>query len=337
MYRPDYTITEALLARISNAEALRTRILTAPVQVAWLEAIRIDALIRRAHFSTAIEGNPLTLPEVQALAGTRQARVRDRAKQEVLNYLATLRWIARQPATTRVTEASLLKLHRLLMRGLLPPQHIGHYKRTANVVMSAGRVVYRPPGPAAAKPGTRALIAWLEGPGHSMHPIVASACVHYELARLHPFTDGNGRLARALATWVLYHRGFDTEHLFAVDQYYKEDHEGYYAVLQRVDRADEDLTSWMEYVALAVEQTLQRTYERIQHLALPRSARWLTLTRQQERLVIELRGRGRATVADLQRLLGVERVQVYRILRPLVAGGVIRKSTSRPVVYALST
>ena len=67
MYQPKYTITDILLARISEAETLRTKILTAPVQVAWLESIRLDALVRRAHFSTAIEGNPLTLPEVEAL------------------------------------------------------------------------------------------------------------------------------------------------------------------------------------------------------------------------------------------------------------------------------
>ena len=54
MYQPAYTITDILLARISDAEALRTKIQAAPVQVAWLEHIRLDALVRRAHFSTAI-------------------------------------------------------------------------------------------------------------------------------------------------------------------------------------------------------------------------------------------------------------------------------------------
>ena len=101
MYQPAHTITDLLLARISDAEALRMKIQTAPVQVAWLESIRSDALVRRAHFSTAIEGNPLTLPEVEALAGAAQAAATDRAKREVLNYFAVLRWIARQPRERR--------------------------------------------------------------------------------------------------------------------------------------------------------------------------------------------------------------------------------------------
>ena len=335
MYQPRYTITETLLGCISEAEALRTKIVTAPVQVAWLESIRLDALVRRAHFSTAIEGNPLTLPQVEALAGTKKVDVKDRAKREVLNYLAALRWIARQPAKAPVTETAVLKLHRIMMTDLLDPRVVGAYKIFTNVIMSAGQVVYRPPGPQAARPGTRALAAWLEGPGRSTHPIAASACAHYEIARLHPFRDGNGRVARALATWVLYHRGFDTQHLFAVDQYYKEDHEGYYQALQQVRKDGEDLTSWLEYVALAVLNTLQRTFQRIEQLALPISAKGLALSRKQEQLLLELRGRGQATIEDLQRMLGVERVQVYRILRPLVACGLIKKSTSRPVVYRI--
>ncbi len=139
-----------------------------------------------------------------------------------------------------------------------------------------------------------------------------------------------------MATWVLYHRGFDTQHLFAVDQYFKEDHEGYYQALQRVRQEGEDLTSWLEYVALAVLDTLNRTYQRLEQLALPPSAKGLALTRQQERLLLELRGKRGMTVEGLQRLLGVERVQVYRILRPLVSKRIVGKSTTRPVVYRLA-
>jgi len=337
MYQPKYIITEILLARISEAEGLRTKIEAAPVQVAWLESIRLDALVRRAHFSTAIEGNPLTLPEVEALAGARQVSATDRANREVLNCFAALRWVARQPQGQRITVDGVLQLHRLLTTGLLPSPQVGAFKRSRNVIMSAGRVVYEPPGPGAAAPGTEGLVQWLEQAANTTHPVIASACAHYEIARLHPFLDGNGRAARALATWVLYHRGFDTQRLFAVDQYFKEDHEGYYQALQRVHKENEDLTSWLEYVALAVLDTLGRTYQRIEQLALPPSAKGLSLTRQQERLLLELRGRQGMTVEELQGLLRVERAQVYRVLRPLVSKRILDKSTTRPVVYRLAS
>ena len=336
MYQPAHTITGLLLARISDAEALRMKIQTAPVQVAWLESIRLDALVRRAHFSTAIEGNPLTLPQVEALAGAAQASATDRTKREVLNYFAVLRWIARQPRERRITAEGILRLHRLLMTGLLPPAQVGAFKRSRNVIMSAGQVVYEPPGPGAAGPGIEALVRWLEAATKSTHPIIASACAHYEIARLHPFLDGNGRVARALATWVLYHRGFDTQHLFAVDQYFKEDHEGYYQALRQVRKDNDDLTSWLEYVALAVLDTLSRTCQRMEQLALPSSAKGLSLTRQQERLLLGLRGKRGMTIEELQRLLGVARVQVYRVLRPLVRKRLVEKSATRPVIYRVA-
>jgi hypothetical protein len=105
-----------------------------------------------------------------------------------------------------------------------------------------------------------------------------------------------------------------------------------YDALQRVHREREDVTSWLEYVALAVLDTLQRTLRRIEQLAVPASAQGMVLTRQQERLLLELRERA-ATIDELQRILGVARVQVYRILRPLVSRRLLQKSTSRPVVY----
>ena len=89
-------------------------------------------------------------------------------------------------------------------------------------------------------------------------------------------------------------------------------------------------------MALAVLETLGRTYQRIEQLALPPSTKKLSLTRQQERLLLALQGKRGLTVEELQRLLGVERVQVYRILRPLMKKRIVEKSTTRPVVYRLA-
>ena len=89
-------------------------------------------------------------------------------------------------------------------------------------------------------------------------------------------------------------------------------------------------------MARAVLETLGRTYQRIEQLALPPSAKGLSLTRQQERLLLGLRGKRGMTIEALQRLLRVERVQVYRVLRPLVGKRIVDKSTTRPVVYRLA-
>jgi len=334
-YRPSYHITDRLSILIAEAEALRTQVVKAPVEVAWLEKVRLEAMIKRAHFSTAIEGNPLTLPEVEALIEGKVVQAADRAKREVLNYLASLRWIARLSPETPITESRLLRLHQLLTFGLLPKDQVGRYKSRQNVIASRGKVLYTPPPPKEARPLTQALLGWLEKEGKQVHPIVASACAHYELVRIHPFLDGNGRVARSLATWVLYHRGFDTQHLFAVDQFYKEDHEGYYEAIQRVQKEKEHLTSWLEYCALAVKTTLERTQQRLSELALPALSKKIALTRQQEKLLLELRERPGLTVKEIEHLLGVKRAQIYKILQPLAKNGLVTASSTRPTVYRL--
>ena len=334
-YLPEYTITDNLLSIISEAEKLRTWLRTSRIDIPWLEKIRFEALTRRAHFSTSIEGNPLTLPEVEALARGEDIPAAKKAKQEVVNYFAALRWIQEQRPDKVVTEKGLLNLHRLLTKNVLPQSHAGKYKTRQNYVVAAGRVIYTPPEPKEAKTLTIALLGWLENFGKSVHPIIAQAIAHYELVRIHPFIDGNGRCARCLATWILYLRSFDTEHIFAVDEFYREDHEGYYQSIQQVTGEDGDLTSWLEYCSLAIRDTLERTQRRIKELSIPVKLRKVTLTRQQESLLLAFRDKNRLSVSEMVKILGVKRARLYRIIKPLVEAKIIEPSRTTPVVYSL--
>src|SRR5258706_3312467 len=114
-YRPQFTITPALLARVEQIAALRERILAATVQVPWIPALQKDTRLRNAHSSTAIEGNPLTLEQVRAVEEGRElSGVADRAKREVLNYFAGLRFIEKNLKKSRLTHEDMLKLHRVI-------------------------------------------------------------------------------------------------------------------------------------------------------------------------------------------------------------------------------
>ena len=70
---------------------------------------------------------------------------------------------------------------------------------------------------------------------------------HYELVRIHPFIDGNGRTARTFASLILSLRGFDTKRFFALDDYYYSDRQSYYNALQSVDQKTLDITEWLKY------------------------------------------------------------------------------------------
>ena len=96
-YQPQFTITPALLARVEQIAALRERILAATMQVPWITALQKDTRARNTHSSTAIEGNPLTLEQVRAVEEGRElAAVAPKARREVTNYFAGLRFIGKK-------------------------------------------------------------------------------------------------------------------------------------------------------------------------------------------------------------------------------------------------
>jgi Fic family protein len=93
-YQPPFTITPSLLAQVERIASVRERIQAATVQVRWIPALQKDTRTRNTHSSTSIEGNPLTLEQVRAVEEGRDIPdIAPRARREVVNYLAGLRFM----------------------------------------------------------------------------------------------------------------------------------------------------------------------------------------------------------------------------------------------------
>ncbi len=298
-----------------------------------------DTAARLAHSSTSIEGNPLTLPEVEALVRGEEIASPQLAKQEVLNYLEAMRWMWSQKGPRRFTESHVLRLHSLLTQGTLSVHQVGRYKNRQNRVVDAkGRTIYTPPLPDQVKPLTNDLLGWINSPSSQvLHPILVSAVAHHRLVSIHPFSDGNGRAARALAIWVLAARGFDTHHLCALDEFFEQDRPRYYRTIQQARELDDDLTHWLEYVGEGVVTTLRRTKERIFSLQVKWVGEKILLTKRQEDVLRFLRDRGRVKSPDFERAFGCSRARVGQILKPLVDHGlVVREGRTRATTYRLA-
>ncbi len=338
LYQPKIERSARLVHHLSQASSLCAWIQEQTVDVSWIAPTQRDTLVRLAHYSTRIEGNPLTLPEVEALAMGKSLAIEEHAKQEVLNYFAALRWIWTKSPHRKITEENLLHLHKLLTKGLLPPPEVGAYKTKPNAVFQGGRVIYTPPPPEAAPILTRALLQWLNSNEAGMeHAIVEAAIAHHRLVSIHPFIDGNGRIARALESWILYRRGFDTQHIFALDEFFDADRERYYNEIQKVREQGEYLTSWLEYVSEGTVEMLRKTQMRIQILRAKMPISKLTLNRQQERIMRILGETPRLGGGELARSLGMTRSHLSKLLRPLVkAGLVIKEGSTKAAAYRLA-
>lgn len=278
MFTAKYTITNQILRYIGIIDAAREIIANAPLIPAWEMKFRRDAIARQIHHGTRLEGNPLSEEQVQDVLDGKEVLARDRDIQEILNYrnvLKYLDYLAKEitpGGKYQITKEIILAIHKLTVDRILPDESAGHY-RTRQVVIKntqTGAISYTPP-PAIEIPFLMEdLIMWLRSPeAEDIHPILKAGIIHYEIARIHPFVDGNGRTARALATLIMFLDGYDIRKFFALEEYFDNNPLDYYTTLQSVsnqlvvDTNDRDLTPWLVYFTQGVATELNRVKERV--------------------------------------------------------------------------
>lgn len=331
-YEPHFTITPELVSTIEEIARLRQRIADASVDLEWIPVLQKDNCTRSAHATTAIEGNPLTLEEVRAISDGAELPVTSpRLMREVTNCLAGLRFVETQSARKRITHRDVLALHRVLTDGVMDQGEAGAYR---NRYVSVGD--HLSPDPADVPKMVSELLKWWNGPSAVLSPVITSAIIHYRVEAIHPFADGNGRVGRALVLWELYRRGFDPHHIFPVDEYFWEDRPAYYAALDQVRIADEDLSAWLEYCARGLLITLERVWTRI-HTVAPDGSQRLVLRPKQERLLRLLAAEGSMTPSAIWEVFGISRQGAMNLINPLLDAGLIEKiGTKKTGRYTLS-
>jgi Fic family protein len=267
MYKPNYKITPIITRQIAAISSAREAILNSPLLPKIEGRLKKEALISRSHHSTSIEGNRLSKQEVAVIVSGGKIKARPRDKQEVANYISALKFIDKYcRQIKKFTPAAILKLHKLITKGVLPAQQAGNYRdKMVYVVDGFGRTVFTPPK-AAAVPGLIGdLCEWLNlREAKDLYPVLTAGIAHYEFVRIHPFIDGNGRVARALATLLLYQSGFDIKDFFTLDDYYNEDRQSYYSALQSVDPHNIDITPWLEYFMEGVARQMEAIKNKVQ-------------------------------------------------------------------------
>lgn len=325
-FQPQFTVSAPLLRELEAIADLRAKIAAATIQVAWIPQLQKDSRDRGAHASTAIEGNPLTLEEVRALESGAPLPARpERSRREVINYFAGLRWIERRARQKKpITHDDLFRLHGLLAAEVMDQGEAGRYR---TIAVRVGK--HLPPSPDMVSGLMRELLAWWNGPSAEWSPVLTSAILHYQFEEIHPFADGNGRAGRMLALWELYRRGFDTHHIFSIDEFFWEDRARYYASLAAVPQHDGDLTGWLEYTTEGVRVTLERVWLRVQHFAAKSGTKKTVLRPKQEQLLHLLRERHGLAPSEIWAALDVTKQGAAHILAPLLKAKLVKRIGTR--------
>lgn len=361
MYTPKFTITNKILKNIGIFEAAREVIINAPLVPAWEAKFREEAIIRTVHHGTHIEGNALNFTEAAAVIEGKEVVGRERDIQEVLNYRKVLDFMdlfhgvdkklktidsvvdtTERDIITRsegkITEEIILHLHRLVTDRMLSPDHGGGYRNIQVVVKNSqtGEITFRPP-PALEVPfQVRAFLQFLHTTSpEDVHPALKAGVTHYELVRIHPFVDGNGRVARSIAQLVLFLEGYDTKKFFALEEYYDREAMQYYDALQTVEKNEGDLTRWLEYFTQGLAIELTRVKEKVQSLSRDSKLKeelggqQMILTPRQIKLVEYIQNTGYLqNKAFFEIFPMISEDTVLRELKDLLDKGIIKKEGS---------
>lgn len=272
MYSPKYSITNKILKNIGIVEACREVIINAPLVPAYEKKFREEALVRTVHHGTHIEGNELNYTEASAVLKGQTVVGRDRDIQEVINYrnvINYLEYVAKGDVSAgKITQEVVKKIHALTVEKILRPDLCGHYRKTQVVVKNSatGEITFRPPPAIEIPYQMEAFLNWLnELSKDEVHPVLKAGIIHYELVRIHPFLDGNGRMARATATLALFLENYDIKKFFSLEEYYDRNSGGYYDSLKSAEEGE--LTRWLEYFTEGLAIELTRIKEKVQRLS----------------------------------------------------------------------
>lgn len=339
-------IAAGLRKRLDELDELR-RALGEEVRrpVPWLGTLRRMVQASAVESSTAIEGFHVSAEDAVALvSGAEQPGAEDLNRMAVACYAQAMEHVgvmAEDPGF-RWDERVILDLHfdacrfqRDIGPGLWRTGPVG-------VTGADGRIVYEAPDPDEV-PGLMAeVVEWLEGGDLDSHAVVRAAMAHLHVVSIHPFRDGNGRIARIVQSLVLAREGLVSPAFGSIEEYLGQNTPIYYAALQDAQggryQPERDASDW---VGFCVEAHLAQARRRLAQIA-DAGARWSYIEQ-----LIERRGwPERLTIALEQSLVGgadrktyaeeaeVSPATVSTDFRRLAdAGLVVQRSRGRTIRY----
>ena len=344
MFKPIFQYTNTIVKNLTHISGAQAVIANAPLIPKWQVSLRREALIQSAHSSTAIEGNPLTLDEVSELAAGREIMVNRRDKQEVINYLEALEKIPEFAEKKLFKKADFLKIHKLVVKNTLDnPEDEGAFRNRQVIVRNraTGQITFMPPTTEAVPHLVEIFFKWLKSSkAVELDAVLHAGITHYEIVRIHPFVDGNGRTARIMASLVFFIRGFDVKRFFALDDYYDNDRKAYYDALKTVDPTTCDLTAWLEYfsegVAVSVEAIRKKVIGLSKDIKVLKQKGQIALTERQMKIVEWIVNNRSISNREIREMFSLSNRGALDEIEKLMQLDVIeKKGKGRSVIYVL--
>ena len=321
------------MARVGSSEreeAFLETLTTDAIETSKIEGEDLDHAAVRSSFAARLGMQPAAVTPTDARSEGAAAMVLDAAQHynEPLTAERIFRW-----------HRELFPDDQEIVIGGLRPGPVGVYR--------FGRAGQPPVTEYIAPPAERVVaemerfLVWFNAQS-DRDGIIRSALGHLWFVTIHPFEDGNGRIARAIADMALAQDEGSARRFFSMSRQIREERDQYYAVLKATQHGTLDVTSWLEWFLQCYERAVHSAMDTLGRV-LRANTFWaqhssVTFTeRQRKALTFVLQGfQGAITTKNWQRLAQTSRESAQRDLSDLVAKGVLRaEGAGRSTRYEL--
>ena len=160
--------------------------------------LRKNNKIKSIHSSLAIEANSLSLDEVRDVINGRTVMGKQKEIQEVKNAYAAYEEIGHFDI---YSIEALKRLHGIMTKYTV--EESGNFRRGEEGVFNGDKCIFMAPPASLVPEQMQSLFDWMNKAKDTVHPLILAAVFHYEFVFIHPFSDGNGRMARLWHTAIL--------------------------------------------------------------------------------------------------------------------------------------
>lgn len=249
---------QSILESLTGAKAAILALTEMPFQRSWADQMQEVQLKREVAGTSRIEGAEFTQMELEEALEQTPHELHTRSQRQAAAAAATYRWIAQLPSSRPVDQELILEVHRRLVTGCDDDHCEPGTLRRRGQNVNFGSPQHRGVEGGDEREQAFAELMRAVGRDFSGHdPLVQAHALHYHLAAMHPFLDGNGRIARAMEALLLQRLGLRDALFIAMSNHYYDEKSAYLEALRETGE-QEDLTPFLAFALRGVELQCRR-------------------------------------------------------------------------------
>lgn len=253
--------TKKVLQEIRNIDRELDRFILSATD--YLELVT-EAYASNIHWSTKLEGNPLSEEEVVRLTRRTFSGCEEKnpgPQQEIVNHLYG--HFLKDRLKLPWSSGTIRTVHSMLTEGTGTEGVPGEFRRTHASVFDADREAFIACPPEHIEDEIGSLMIWLNSSGQALEPLVCSTVFFHEFESIHPFQDGNGRVGRTMFHLLLQETGMRNAKLCKIDQHLLRNPTTYYDLLAYADESG-SYAELIDYFSLCVMEAYQEALGKYQ-------------------------------------------------------------------------